>query len=270
MIRLLELEWLKNKNNLPFWILLGLYGATMYVACSLGTVLMNITFEMTTSGDIPPQIPDFNIYNYPDIWHNLAYLASFVKVFLGIIVISAISNEISQKTLRQNIIDGLSRIEFLGSKFLTVLILSIASTLLLLGLTTYFGMTYGETVDYDTNEKVDFILGHFIQILTFLSFCMFIGMLIKSTGLAIVFMLVWSLFLETFIFWIIFGFENSVSQYMPIHVINDLVQIPFSILNPDNVQTSVSYESITLGLAWTILFFLLSLVKINRGNIYEY
>lgn len=264
MIKLLQIEWLKHRTNLPFWLLLGIYFVSMYVACSLGTILINATMSITTSGDAPPQIPDFNIYDYPEIWHNLAYLSSFVKVFLGIIVISSISNEISFKTMKQNIMDGMSQLEFLLSKSLMILVLSILSTVALSILISYFGSNYAETVgtSFD-NEKADFIFGHFIQILTFLSFCLFVGIMIKQTGLAIVFVLVWSLFLETVVFGLALGFDNQVATFMPIHVINDIVSAPFSIMNPDEVQTHVTGESVLLGMCWTAIFLGLSYLRLK-------
>jgi len=117
-------------------------------------------------------------------------------------------------------------------------------------------------------EKTDFISGHFFQILTFLSFCLFVGLFIKSTGLAIVFMLVWTIFMESFVFWILsFGIGDAIAAYMPIHVVDSLVSAPFNLLDPESVQTNVTTQSIIFGLGWVAIFFSGSYFKLSKTGI---
>ncbi len=60
------------------------------------------------------------IFNFPFIWHFNTYVAAWLKFFLAIVIVSMMANEYSYGTLKQNLIDGLSKQEFILSKFLTV------------------------------------------------------------------------------------------------------------------------------------------------------
>jgi hypothetical protein len=123
MIRLFEIEWLKLKNYKIFWILFGLYFLGLLVVCSGGMFLLE--YIKRTGGDfkgIDPTI--LPLYDFPDVWQNTIYVATFFKLFLAFIVIISICNDINYRTLRQNIIDGLSKKEFLISKFTLIFSLS--------------------------------------------------------------------------------------------------------------------------------------------------
>ena len=59
------------------------------------------------------------IFNFPYIWHFNTWVAALFKaLFLAIVIVSMMANEYSNKTIKQNLIDGLSKKEFVLSKFL--------------------------------------------------------------------------------------------------------------------------------------------------------
>ena len=62
------------------------------------------------------------LYHFPDIWQNLTYISTYFQPILAIIVIISLTNEFSFKTIRQNIIDGFDRKDFLVSKLLSIFI----------------------------------------------------------------------------------------------------------------------------------------------------
>ena len=64
------------------------------------------------------------LYHFPDIWQNLAWTSGLLKMGVAIMVVVSITNEYTYRTIRQNIIDGMSREEFLLSKVYTNLLLS--------------------------------------------------------------------------------------------------------------------------------------------------
>ena len=115
MDRLLRLEWLKLRHYRPFWVLFSMYVAGVTVVCSSGMFLMN--FIKSKGGDIegidPTRLP---LYDFPDVWQNMSWVALFLKVILGFIMIISVANEINFKTIRQNMIDGMSEWEWLSSK----------------------------------------------------------------------------------------------------------------------------------------------------------
>ena len=79
-------------------------------------------------GPIKFHLAEQGIFNFPYIWHFNTFVAALLKIFLAIIIVSMMSNEYTYKTIKQNLIDGLSKKEFIASKFLTVVLFSLVST----------------------------------------------------------------------------------------------------------------------------------------------
>lgn len=268
MLRLIQIEWLKTKSSSSFWFLLILFGIGVYVVCSIGTVLMNANIESYSSHGPPPELPSFNIYEFPDIWHNLTYLASVLKVFLGIIIIVSVCNEFAYRTLKQNIIDGLNPLEFIGTKLVIIVALAFLSMIWVTGLVYYFGLNYAETDTWGyMYRKIDFIGAYFIQALMFMCMSMMIALLLRTTGLAIVFMLAYSLFLETIIRWMFFDTDGMLVRLLPVEANNSLIQLPYNPFNPESTQVSVSAFTVGLNLAWTALFVSLSYLILKRKDL---
>ena len=67
------------------------------------------------------------IFSFPGIWHNVTYVAGFFKFFLAILVAILVSGEYEYRTIRQNIIDGMSRLEFFKSKIITLFLISLTA-----------------------------------------------------------------------------------------------------------------------------------------------
>ena len=115
MINLLKIELKKTVTNKTFWVLTGLYVLLLgLVFFGVQSVINEISTNASKTSSI--SIPKVSIYNFPDIWQNLTYLAGFFKIFLAVVVIIFITNEFSFKTIRQNIITGMSRVDFIFYK----------------------------------------------------------------------------------------------------------------------------------------------------------
>src|SRR5690606_4184788 len=84
------------------------------------------------------------MYDLPDFWQTLTYMASFFNLLLGVLVIVLVSDEYTFRTLRQQVIDGLSRAELVLAKFYVVLGLGAFATFFLLLLGLYFGLLHGQ------------------------------------------------------------------------------------------------------------------------------
>jgi len=129
MKRLLNIEYRILSRYSTFMILLSLYFIFLALV-SYGFVNFLGDFSFN-DGDQPVQLnlAALPIYRFPDIWHNMTYIASYFKFILAILVIMFISNEFEFRTLRQHIIDGMSRGQFVQSKFLSIGVISLLSTL---------------------------------------------------------------------------------------------------------------------------------------------
>lgn len=124
MLRLLEIEYNKLRYSRSARILI----ITYFILITFIALIASIEFNI---GQIQFRVADQGIFNFPYIWHFNSYIAALLKIFLAIVIVSMMSNEYSNRTIKQNLIDGLSKKEFILSKFLTVLVFSGISTIFL-------------------------------------------------------------------------------------------------------------------------------------------
>ncbi|MCK5277390.1 MAG: hypothetical protein KAK04_02615, partial [Cyclobacteriaceae bacterium] len=146
MLKLLRIESRKQTTSSGFWILLTLHVAVLLLAS------MNFNSFLKSANIMINNLPDIDlslkpILQFPDIWQNLTYISGYFKIILALIVITSVSNEFTNSTLRQNIIDGLSRREWLFTKIGLAKILALCSTLLVLAIGLVLGFTQGVQVE---------------------------------------------------------------------------------------------------------------------------
>jgi ABC-type transport system involved in multi-copper enzyme maturation permease subunit len=195
------------------------------------------------------------IYDFYDIWHNFTYMASLVKVIPAFIFLIMVSNEYSYKTLRQNIIDGMSRSEFLYSKLLLAFIYSLVSMLFIFLSGLIIGLIYSPVTDFASIFKhADFLLGHGLEMFAFFSFTLFLSILIRRTGFALVLLLIYAIMLEPFLaLYIGYKFDGP-ETFFPIKSINLLIQNPFKKYILMETQQHLKLFSVIIVVVWTAIF----------------
>ena len=276
MFRLLNIELHKLKYSRSAKILT----ITYFILITFIALFASIEFNL---GQIHFRLADQGIFNFPFIWHFNSYIAALLKLFLAIVIVSMMSNEYSNRTLKQNLIDGLSKKEFVLSKFLTVLLFSIISTFFLLIVTLILGYSFSDYTEISiVFSDMEYLLGYFIKLLGFFSFCMFIGILIKRSAFALGFLFIWWV-LENIVAgiltWRIFrdsDIAESIIQFFPLASMSNLVVEPFSRLNFIKTAATqigseldkdygVHWYQLLIVMAWTFLFVLFSykLLKIR-------
>lgn len=269
MPRLLAIEWIKLRSYRPFWILMILYFVVLGLVLS-GVMLF---FEYLASrgaelNGIDPSIIPF--YDFADIWQNMTYLATFLKIFLGFIVVISITNEYSYKTIRQHIIDGLNRWEFLAGKLSVILAITIVNTLFVFVLGLILGWIYSPVQGIDiVFENAGFLLAYLLDVFAFLTFALLVGLLIKRTGFTIVLLALYTLFIEpigALVLSIEFS-EYTFHQYFPIRAINNLIQVPFGKYMFQEVQDYVALGDVALVMIYVGLFIFLSFRLLKARDI---
>jgi len=126
MKRLLQIEWLKLKHYRPFWVLTGLYTAMLSLICfGVHFFFDFLKKEGANFNGFDPTM--FPFYDFPDIWQNITYVATWFKLFLAFIIVISIANEVTHRTMRQNIIDGMSKKDWLLSKLLLIISLAVSA-----------------------------------------------------------------------------------------------------------------------------------------------
>mgnify|MGYP002701221076 CR=1 FL=1 len=133
MFRLLSIEFHKLRYSKASKILISIYFGLL------------TSIALIAAGKIPffgktIHLAEHGIFNFPYIWHFNTYVAALLKFFLLLVIVSMMSNEYSNKTLKQNLIDGLSKKEFILSKFYTVFVFALISTLFVFIISLLFGL----------------------------------------------------------------------------------------------------------------------------------
>ena len=274
MYRLLNIEFQKLLHNRASKVLI----ITYFLLLTSIALIAAIKFDI---GPIKFHLAEMGIFNFPYIWHFNSYFAAIFKLFLAIIIVSMMANEYSNKTLKQNLIDGLSKKEFILSKFYTVIVFSLISTLFLFVVSFILGLIFSNYTELSIIfSDLEFILAFFVKLVGFFSFCLFLGILVKRSAFALGFLFVWQFF-EGIIFGILRWQTNAdtasnIMSFFPLNSMSNLIKQPFSRLSAVqsvanqvgekfNFDYAVHWYEIVIVLGWTAIFIFLSyrLLKIR-------
>ena len=277
MKRLLHIEFIKLWNNRSSRILIISY----FVLLTSIALIAAIKFDI---GPVKFHLAEQGIFNFPYIWHFNTFITAFFKLFLAIVIVSMMANEYSNKTIKQNLIDGLSKKEFIMSKFLTVVSFAFISTLFVFVVSMILGLIYS---DYDEFSIIfsdmEFLLAFFIKLVGFFSFCLFLGILVKRSAFALGFLVLWQVF-EGFtrgmIRWKLFDGDttDAVMAFFPLNSMFNLIKEPFSRLSAVQTVADQIGEEIPLDyavhgyemlivLGWTAIFIYLSYALLKKRDL---
>lgn len=261
MIRSLTLEWLKIRNYRVFWILTGMYFLALLIIASGGMFLLEWLKNQGADfkGINPTIIP---IYDFPDIWQNTTYLATFVKVLLAFIVIISVNNDITYSTLRQNIIDGISKKEYLLSKLLFIITMAAASVLFLFVIGFINGSIYSQVWGWEyIFDEMEFLIVFLYEVVIYCTLAFLLSLIIKKAGFVIV-----AMFLYTFMFEPIATavmlhapyFEGTIvrdiAQFFPIEALNNLIPVPYGRYVFLEIEDNVSITAIFIATGWFVFY----------------
>ena len=267
MNRLFQIEWLKQKHYRTFWVVMGLYYFSLLVVTTGGMALL---YWLETQGanfeGISPTIVP--LYDFPDVWQNITYAASFIKIFLSFIIIISITNEFSYRTLQQNVIDGLSPQEFLLSKVLFIAVLSFANMLFLAIIGLGMGLVFSTVTDWSSIfTYTEFLPVHFLEVFTFLLFALLVGSLLKKAGFAIVFTGIYVLIIEPILSISLPNSWEAVIQWFPIRALNNLVHIPFPKYIFMEVQDYVKWQELLIVIFWAVALYFLNYLVLTKRDV---
>jgi ABC-2 type transport system permease protein len=257
MIRLLKIELQKIIYSRQVWIILGLY---ILLIIPVAYLIDSISLGGSSNGEAMHGGMAINFFNFPAVWHNMAYLFTWFQLFLGIIIISLVTTEFSQRTLRQNIIDGLTKWEIIWSKELVIILLSSISTLLLIAFTLIFG-TQGEYTSFWVGFKV--IPVYFICTMLYLNFAYFLSFGVKKSGLAIGLLLLYSIIIENLI---TFKLPDTIAQYFPMKMLSVMIPNPLGSMLSLESEVQLTLQYTLVSIAYIGLFILLIKWMLNKGH----
>lgn len=266
-IHLLKIDLKKMTSYRTFWVICGLYFITLGVAAASGMEFLkwlDSWVEGFLDGFNIQRIP---IYHFPDVWLNLIWCSGWLKIVLAIMVVISITNEYQYRTIRQNIIDGLSRSEFLLSKIYTNILLSLMSVLMIFIIGLVTGMIYSPIIDVNLIfTDLEFFFAYFLEVFFFLSYALMLGILINRSGLTIILLLL-SQMIELIITANIQSDLPDIIQYFPMKSIWYLIQFPFPRYWFREIQDYLVPSTVLTVVFWIFLFNYFSYLKLKKADI---
>ena len=277
MKRLLSIDLHKIFKNRASKVILLTYFVLLSLIALAAAVKINIginEFQLAREG----------IFEFPYIWHFTTYSAAIFKLFIAIVVITMMTNEYNYGTLKQNLIDGLSKEEFILSKFLSLVLLAVVSTIFVFIFTLVLGLIYST----DTSAAIIFtdlqyLVGYFFKLVGFFSMCLFLAVLVKKSAFALGLLFVWNIIEGVIGLVLTFSVSektaDSIMSFFPLDAMSNLIKEPVSrltivkdmqeSLNPmgDLKDYHVLFSDIAIVSVWTVIFIAASLFLLKKRDL---
>ena len=276
MVRLLKIELKKILTYKVFWILMGLYFLFLILGILMAGAILNSWVDNFNKHS-PIPFPHVTIYFFPEIWQNITFFASirYILILPATVIIILITNEFTNKTIRQNIVNGMSRKEFLLSKLQLIFLISLFITIILVLGTLILGLINTDSYTLSmVMKKIIFTGGFFIQLFSILVFAFFAGFLLRNTGLTIAIFTVYTLIIEPVFYWILKIPKlqpNNISQFLPVNSVVRVVEYPYfpilKKLGGLNVQEQLSLLDCTVPLIYAMVMIAIVYWVLSRKDL---
>lgn len=267
MLHLLKIDLKKMTSYRTFWVVCGLYFVTLAFTTASGMEFLKWLADKSQEFGQNININRIPLYHFPDVWQNLVYISGLFKLVLAIMVVISITNEFTYRTIRQNIIDGMSRWEFLQSKIFTNILLSLMSVVMIFSIGLVTGLIYSpQLILEEMFSDLEFFPAYFLEIFAFLSYALMLGILIQRSGLTIILLLL-SHMIEAIMKVNLPESMEWLKQFFPMESISNLVPLPFARYALQEIQDYVAVGAVAIALVWAFLFNYFSYLKLKKSDI---
>lgn len=265
MLERLKIEWMKIKPYRTFWIifivyLVGIFGVNYIVYNILEAIYNEKEFKGTAQ-----LIIGTHPYAFPNTWHTTSWIASWLLVLPGLLVIILCTNEFNFKTHRQNVIDGWSRTQFITVKFGLVVIMALASAIMVVITGYIMGLIVGDSFDLD---KFVYVFYYFITALSYIMTALLLALLFRRGGLGIIVFVAYVFFVDNILMAVLNNYLSPVGRYLPLQSADNLLPVPLfervqkQFFKPYNVTAQL-----TAALLYLSAYFFLSFRKFERDDL---
>ncbi|TVR89605.1 MAG: hypothetical protein EA411_02040 [Saprospirales bacterium] len=267
MKHLLQLEWMKYRGNKTM-VIFFLSTVVLYPAGLLLTHLFITTI-------IPEEMP-VDLFKFPEIWSLTGYVANWISYFfIALLGMQMITLEYSGKTLRQNLITGLTRTEFLMSKVLFLALTCLVLTIWFGIVTLLLGLYSGSELRFEISEVSKYLFLHFLMVFAYGFASLLIGLIFRVLALSFILFFIYASFIEPAFSRLVHNniFGGNTYLYYPANAFNDLLPFPYysqitEMLPPEEqIQFTLSEShAIVASLIYLGLLGLLAWRKMERSN----
>ncbi|HET9825184.1 MAG TPA: ABC transporter permease [Chitinophagaceae bacterium] len=262
-MNLLKTEWLKIRKYPAFWWIIGI---TALSYPGINFISYNGYQNLVHRKDQGGQIAKFilgNPFTFPEVWHTVAYFSSWFVFIPAVVVIMLVTNEYTYKTNRQNIIDGWSRNEFMVSKLIDVLIVTLLISLLCWIVAIAIGIINSNGSSSD-KWSLSYYAGLFaLQTFSQLSLAFLVGFLVRKAFIALGIFIFYFIVLENIAFQTLKYYHYEFRQFLPLAISNRLIPQPAFFAKFDQaaynralsyVNPHILYTVILSTIIWLICF----------------
>jgi ABC-2 type transport system permease protein len=252
MLHLLKIEWLKIKYYRTFWVLSALFALSLY---GVNEIVYTIQHKAYNNAPMAQAFIGTPPFQFPEVWHTVSYVTSYLLFFPGLIIIILMTNEFSYKTHRQNIIDGLSRTQFIYVKMMLCVLIALASAIIVFLIALYFGLHEGNASF--SFQNVQYIGLFFIQTLSYTSLALVIATLFRRSGISIGVYFLYAEILDQLLSIAGNYYFNNAGRYFPLESNDNLIPLPLFNSMKDKIvePANLSYMLITVVVYLGIYFF---------------
>ncbi len=263
MKQLLSIEWLKLRKLTAFHLITVIY----IIILPSWMFAMNLWF-----GALNKQLHFFpstkELWSFPTVWRFVTYSGSWFTFLFSIVIIILTTQEFSNKTLRQHVIDGLSKTQVIGSKLLVILLMTIFVTLIVFLTGLFFGMSQNEI---DLYTKIHYLFQFMLQAFCYFGFAFVLAMLIKKPALTILVYLgaqfaefVAGIFLPDYIY--SYFPLNSIAKLTPLPLFEQLTQATDK-LNKQNSYIPENWQSVIVAVLTMIALYSFAYYRLKKKDL---
>ena len=179
--------------------------------------------------------------------------------------------------MRQIIIDGISKIEFILSKIILIAFLGAISTVFLFVTSFLIALVYSHThAVSDMFSNLEFLFLYFVDIFKYCTFALFMTIIMRRPGFVIVFLIFYSLIIEPIV-GAILKFNPNINEvtgwiepWLPSNyfsITSGLIEVPFPRYFLQEVQEGILWYPLFIAIVWSLVFILLSARRLIKNDV---
>ena len=255
MKRLLQIEWLKISSYRSFYVFVGLYAILIFFTY----------FGINSFLNLGPLFDVNSVYKFPHVWYFVSYVSSWFFPILSILMIQLVCNEFTFRTMRQHIIDGLSREELIYSKLMLAAILSLFAGVLAFFSGLLFGITKGGMpTSSDFFSEISYLLRVVWSCFGMMTAALLIAVLVRRSAMSILVFLA--------LFWIIEPLAGriwltDIYPYFPLNSLDEFISSPFQLESIKLGKQATPMGVTIAGLLYPIIFILASFYNFKNKDL---